>query len=207
MSQVEKEIPIFHTRAMRKEFRQFCGRLCNMKPAVLRAIYKQFVGDHSAGGATEAEIDTRIRLFLDAEDEDIILDLRSNNPGRPRKYEDFFQQVEGYLNDEADTAVDDRRHGTVVHRATALSAPKLLAEVKKRCPPETAIPSEKWLYLLFWPTDATKRSALKFTGRFAVKYMVQARLFRKEHPDIHYASDEPCNAYMLAALVDIMYDA
>ena len=84
MSQVDKEIPIFHTQAMRKEFRQFCGRLCNVKPAALRAVYKKFVGDHSAAEiATEAEIDTRIRLFLVAEDEDIVLDLCNINPGRP----------------------------------------------------------------------------------------------------------------------------
>ena len=58
-----------------------------------------------------------------------------------------------------------------------------------RCaPPGTPIPSVKWLALQFRPKDPTKKNAMQYTGRFEVKYMVQARQFRPSHPDVHYAS-------------------
>ena len=42
--------------------------------------------------------------------------------------------------------------------------------------------------LQFWPKSAHAKSRVHYTGRFAVKYMVQARQFRKEHEDSHYAA-------------------
>ena len=72
--------------------------------------------------------------------------------------------------------------------ATAMSAPVLLREVTKMCPPDTPIPSLTWLSLQFWPKDPTKRSSIQHTGRFRIKYMVQSRQFRATHPDSHYAS-------------------
>ena len=64
----------------------------------------------------------------------------------------------------------------------------MLEEVAKRCLEGTPIQSEAWLRYQFWPTDPSKRSASQYTGRLKVKYMVQARQFRKFHPDSHYAS-------------------
>ena len=59
-----------------------------------------------------------------------------------------------------DTAVDDRRHGEVMHVGVAMSVPDLVRQVSKLCPEGTSIPSEKWVYLQFWPKDATKLSSL-----------------------------------------------
>lgn len=50
------------------------------------------------------------------------------------------------------------------------------------------MPSVTWLSLQFWPKDPTKKTAMQYTGRFNVKYMVQSRQFRATHPDCHYAS-------------------
>ena len=185
----KSDIKVYHSRAMRNDFKAICGRVSNMKPAIARELYRRYVGDASAAETgSEALIDQRVQAFLDCEDEDIIWDLREKNAGRPEKYSVFFEFCQKYLNSQAEVAVDDRRHDSIMHMAVSMSAPVLLREITKICPPDTPIPSVKWLSLQFWPKDPTKRSAMQYTGRFRVKYMIQSRQFRASHPDCHYAS-------------------
>ena len=37
------------------------------------------------------------------------------------------------------------------------------------------IPCEEWIRLQFWPTNPTSAAAMHYTGRFNIKYQVQAR--------------------------------
>ena len=57
-----------------------------------------------------------------------------------------------------------------------------------RCPEGTPIPSESWIRLQFWPTTQHARSKIHYTGKLEVRFMVQARQFRKTRPDVHYAT-------------------
>ena len=174
---------------MRNEFKAVCGRVSNMKPAVARELYNRFVGDASAAETmADSVVNERVQAFLDCEDEDIIWDLRVHNAGQPEKYTVFFEHCQQYLNNRAELAANERHHDTVVHMGTPMSAATLLKDVSEMCPPGTPIPSVKWLALQFWPKDPTKKNAMQYTGRFEVKYMVQARQFRPSHPDVHYAS-------------------
>ena len=84
--------------------------------------------------------------------------------------------------------MDERRHTNITHMARAISARDLLEQVSSRCPPNTPIPSQSWLSLQFWPKSIHSHSKIHYTGRFNVKYMVQARQFRKDHEDSHYAA-------------------
>ena len=189
INQVKSNINVYHSRAMRNAFKAICGQVSNMKPAFARELYRKFVGDASAPEThSEALVDKRVQAFLDCEDDEIIWDLRHNNAGRREKYTVFFENCEKYINSQAEVAVDERRHDSIVHMATSMSAPVLLREVTSMCPPDTPVPSVKWLLLQFWPKDPTKKSSMQYTGRLKVKYMVQARQFRANHPDAHYAS-------------------
>ena len=87
-----------------------------------------------------------------------------------------------------ETPVDERRHGEVVHLAKALSTRDLLNEVSKQCPEGVPIPSKQWLRLQFWPKNPSLKTALQYTGKLKVKYMVQARQLRKAYIDAHYCS-------------------
>lgn len=61
--------------------------------------------------------------------------------------------------------------------------------MKSRCPPNTLIPSQEWLRLQFWPKVPCTHSAIHYTGRLNVKFMIQqSRQFHKTHPDSHYAA-------------------
>ena len=37
------------------------------------------------------------------------------------------------------------------------------------------LPCEEWIRLQFWPTNPTAAAAMHYTGRFNIKYQVQAR--------------------------------
>ena len=92
-----------------------------------------------------------------------------------------------YLHENVGSAVDDRRH-TEVHLAQAISVRDVLDQVKSRCPVGTNIPCESWIRLQFWPKTPHALSKVHYTGRLDVRFMVQARQFRKTHLDAHYAA-------------------
>lgn len=50
------------------------------------------------------------------------------------------------------------------------------------------MPAVKWLRLQFWPQTQSAKATLHHTGRFKVRFRVQQRQWRKEHPDAHYAA-------------------
>ena len=54
--------------------------------------------------------------------------------------------------------------------------------------PNTLIPSKQWLRMQFSPNNETVKVSEYYTGRLDIKYMVQARQLRVDHPDLHYAS-------------------
>ena len=50
------------------------------------------------------------------------------------------------------------------------------------------IPTYLRFLLQFWPTHRTAPKMLYHTGRFKIRRVVQARLFRKSNPDAHYVN-------------------
>ena len=56
-------------------------------------------------------------------------------------------------------------------------------EAEKR---NISIPSYSWFLLQFWPCSRTVSNIMHYTGKFKVRQLVQAKLFRKNNPDSHY---------------------
>ena len=56
---LKRDFPVYHTRAMRKEFMNAYGRFTNnTKPVVLRSIYRELTGDASGSSTlSEADVD------------------------------------------------------------------------------------------------------------------------------------------------------
>ena len=197
--ELQKDIPKYHTRAMRSEFTQSFGRVTGIKCGVLREAYKRLTGDNSAStNQTTLKIDERISEMLDMQDPDLIWDLRKNNV-REQSYQIFLEECQRYIDGVVETSVDDRRHDPTVsdgngnhqvitHLAVAMSVRDLLEQVSKRLPEGTPIPSKHWLRLQFWPRKISTATSRCFTGKLNLKFMVQARQFRKSHEDCHYAS-------------------
>ena len=190
IEKAKSEIPIFHTRAMKRALASKFGRVSpSMKPVLLRALYKELTNDASAStNLHEAEIDERMRMILEMEDADIVVDLRHLNSGRKTRYDVFWGECKKFIDEGIGSPVDDRRHGTVTHLAKAISIRDLREQVQAKCPEGTPIPSESWIRLQFWPKTQHARSKIHYTGRLNIRFMVQARQFRKTHPDAHYAA-------------------
>uniref|UniRef100_U9THL9 Uncharacterized protein n=2 Tax=Rhizophagus irregularis TaxID=588596 RepID=U9THL9_RHIID len=191
--ELQADAPRYHTRAMRINYLRTCDLLLpKAKPSALRTIYRMLTGEISAAeNAIEAKVDECVRFALELGDPKITIDLREHNDGQPGKYNDFWKITAQFLAGKAAdtvTAVDERRHDTVVHLATAISVNDLLHQIKHECSPETLIPSAQWLRLQFWPKNPTWLSSLQFTGRLPLKFMVQTRQLRANHQDAHYAS-------------------
>lgn len=186
---LSKDLPEYHTRAMRRAFMSKASLLCSLKLSDARYIYKSLAGDCSlAENETEKEVDLRVQQAFEMEDPDIITDLRHHNTGQPSRYETFFNHAKQYLENVVETAVDERRHDQFTHMAQAMSVPDLLRQVKETCPENTLIPSEQWLRLQFAPKNPSAVTSLQFTGNLKVKFQVQSRQLRKSHIDLHYAS-------------------
>lgn len=184
-----KDLPSFHTRAMRRAFIQKASLICNLKASNARFIYKSLAGDSTLPEhPSEKELDLRVQQAFEMEDPEIITDLRQHNKGQPSKYHIFFDHAKQYLENVVETAVDDRRHDRFTHLAQALSVPDLLRQVKDSCPQDTPIPSDQWLRLQFAPKNASTYNSLQYTGSLKVKFQVQSRQLRKSHADAHYAS-------------------
>ena len=71
----------FHTRAMKVTLSSKFGRVTpNMKPAILCALYRELTNEASAPvNLHETEIDERMKMILEMDEADIVLDLRHLN--------------------------------------------------------------------------------------------------------------------------------
>ena len=136
---------------MKAALRSKLGRVApNMKPVILRvilhALYQELTNDASAPTYLhKAEIDERMRMILEMEDADIMLDLRHLNTGRKSQYDVFWSKK--FLEESVGTAVDDRRHGEVTHLAKAISVRDLRDQVQAKCPDGTPIPDVCWYFV------------------------------------------------------------
>ena len=52
----------------------------------------------------------------------------------------------------------------------------------------SAVPSNSWLYMNFWPSNQYHNSASHHTGRFNFKFKLQQQLVRAQHPDAYYCA-------------------
>ena len=84
--------------------------------------------------------------------------------------------------------MDDRRHTSITHVASAISIHDFQDQVAARCPADTKIPSVEWIRLQFWPKMPNSKRALHHTGHFKVRFKVHQHQFRKNHLDCYYTA-------------------
>ena len=166
--------------------------------AQFRALYRELTGDESvADNAVSKSVDERMRLILKNADASIIRDMRVNN-GRKEAFDTFWEVTEKKLEELQAAAVDDRRHAAemdgevVLNMAFALSARDLyqqcVDQAKKENLLDEQIPSLSWFRFQFWPKNIYTHTAMNYTGRLKIRYIIQQRSIRKYTPDDHYCS-------------------
>ena len=129
VAKIMEGMPIYHTRAMKREFISHYGLLmAGVKPYVLRSIYRELANDASNSRTSEeGDIDERVKEVLASEDLDVIVDLREMNEGCVAKYGVFWEKFAEYIAEC--TAVPERRHGEVCFMAKAISVRYLINQV------------------------------------------------------------------------------
>jgi hypothetical protein len=181
---------LFCTRQMRKDFISRYRQFVKAPVGILRHMYKELIHDNSAASSLiEQGVDERVaKAVMELEDPDVVIDLRKNNGKVALSFEDFWTELQKYL-DEIVTPVNERRHGNTHYLPIAISVRDLREFMIERLADATKqIPFEEWIRLQFWPQNPYAKNALRYTGRFQVKYAVQARQMRHTHPDARYVA-------------------
>ncbi|GET65113.1 hypothetical protein GLOIN_2v1767477 [Rhizophagus irregularis DAOM 181602=DAOM 197198] len=126
---------------------------------------------------------------------DLTSDAAVTNDVIRSTFDAFWDEMAGFFNEKI-LAVDDHHHHDILYMPLAMSVQHLHDIIIKRLqnkfstplPNEIQIPCEEWIGLQFSPTNPIAASAIHYTGRFNVKFQIQTRLLRKEHPDSHYCA-------------------
>ncbi|SMN01555.1 hypothetical protein SPONL_2127 [uncultured Candidatus Thioglobus sp.] len=149
---------------------------------------------HSLKIGAEQAVNERIaQALVHLDDPDILLDLRKlNGKVKNTAFDHFWEELQLYL-DELNPAVDERRHSAVLHMPIAISIRHLREIISDRLSSkfpgeEKGIPSLEWIRYQFWPRNPYSSSALRYTGKFDVKFGIQCRQMRKSHSDAHYVN-------------------
>ena len=181
VEKLRPHLPQYHTRHMKAAMADTCKNLSGITPCVRRLLYASLTGDCSA--SANPQLESRLRLVVLGDLPEVCADLRYLNSGQPAKYELFLQKLQERIADEV--AEDERRRG-VAHMSHFISHRDLYEETIKICPPDTPIPSLKWVELQFQPKTSQTASALRYTGKLSVRHVIQTRQLRSQHEDDHY---------------------
>ena len=90
----EKQMPTFHTRAMKAELKTRFENIAKLTPAVRRTIYKFLTDDKSLpDNQVSKEVDSGMMTALDSTDPELVIDLCQLNKGRPEKCNEFRSKL------------------------------------------------------------------------------------------------------------------
>ena len=198
-----KEVPVYLSRAMLKEFKDRYKNIDGCSPSILAEIAAYITGDESAGshGEVDAQTRKRIKLWLDQSDpkdaDQIVVDLRRLNKS-PTLYNAYWAAMGAYLDQiEHITHVDDKRHGTTCRAPPDWSIPRLIESVVnyaanndklQTLDPEDDVPTEQWVRMSFSPANPWLATSENYTCRFDISYGLVSRNGKSDHPQGAYAA-------------------
>jgi len=101
LNELKTDIPVYATRAMRKEFiEQYDGKT-KLNPMIARSMFRYLTNSElTSENHVEQKIDERLDLLMKSDDPQLIMDLRANNGKiEDPKYDVFWKEL-GCLLDE-----------------------------------------------------------------------------------------------------------
>jgi succinate dehydrogenase flavin-adding protein (antitoxin of CptAB toxin-antitoxin module) len=117
-------------------------------------MYRFLSKDQSAPESFEQrQVDQRVfKCLLEADDPDLLYDLRKNN-GNPEcaELEPFWQEVDRFLEEQA--IVHERRHGDYLSMPFAISLSDLRNHITARLPGDDRLPTLSTIRYNFWPPN------------------------------------------------------
>lgn len=146
-------------------------------------------GDASAAASdSQREFDKRIEEVLSEDDPDLLLDMRKLNGNvKPSKYDVLWDEL-GVFVKELNPAVEECRHSDVLNMLIVISLRHLRDTIKERLQKKylndkdkQQCPSLEWIRLHFWSPIPFATSALCYTGRFDLKFVLLVPSVRFSH--------------------------
>lgn len=99
---------------MRKNVINKYSLVKTLNPSILNMLYCDLTGNTSTFNDISKDMQERLKLMLELEDPNIIVDLRTNNGFKGSKFDIFWSELQAYFNENT-PAVDDRCHETILH--------------------------------------------------------------------------------------------
>ena len=191
---IKSQLSFYTSRATRAHFTQMLSNLggSGLSGSSARKLLQECFADASMEDLHQSNRSATVERLAKAIGEggkDIILDLRALNfrVDDPR-FDKFWDWVAGQFADNDNTAVDSRRGDglRLCPMAKFSSAPELLRVAKKELGDDVELPSLRWLYFQFFPTNPHSHVSNKHTGRLEIKLKMQACILRAHHVDKAY---------------------
>ncbi|KAK3095270.1 hypothetical protein FSP39_012504 [Pinctada imbricata] len=190
IAEILQNVPKFSTRGMRQDFINKYNKYVKTPKSVLRHMYHELTETEMvANTQDQQEVNDRAaEILFSGDDTDLLFDLRTlNGNNTDTKFGEFFNEMGKYF-EEKIMAVQERRHSDELYLPLSISVEDLREQIQKRVPQGTAIPSSETIRLQFMPHNPFQQTALKYTGRFNIKFRVQTRQARVSHQDGKYAT-------------------
>ena len=126
-SRHQKKLPMFATRAMKRDFVHRFQTITSVSPTFLLEM-----------------------CYCDV---DLVFDLRQLNKGHKTKYDEFWNVASTYIEEQSLQDVQSRQHELVCYSALAISAGDFIDQVKRKLSDDAAIPSEDCVRFQFVPSN------------------------------------------------------
>ena len=157
IAEIQEMFPETHTRKMRREFKDRYHLFTKLTPLLLTDMYRSLTKDASV--VPNQKVLDRLNMLVDSDYihcEDVIVDLRAQNEGRPSQFEKFWSGLGKVLNEYCEAAADSRRHGAAT-TPLAISIPDLKQRViesfDEQERSELSVPSDSAVRLQFLPKN------------------------------------------------------
>lgn len=190
IAKITSTLPKYSSRAIRRDFINKYSQYVKAPKSLLRHMFADLSGcELQAQTQEQYEINERVtEILLGSDDPELLLDYRKlNGKEIDRKFQLFFEEVGKYF-DEQLLQVHERRHGKELYMPLAISIEDLKSEVIKRIPPDTPVPNSETIRLQFTPNNPFQKTSMKYTGQFDIKFRVQTRQARVDHPDARFVA-------------------
>ena len=125
IAEIQEIFPEKHSCKMRREFKDCYHMFTKLTPLLLTDMYRRLTKDASVVPNQKAL--NRLNMLIDSDYihcEDVIVDLRAPNEGRPSQFEKFWSGLGKVLNEYCGAAADSRCHGAAT-TPLAISIPDL----------------------------------------------------------------------------------
>ena len=189
IAEIQEMFPENHSRKMRREFKDCYHLFTKLTPLLLTDMYHHLTKDASVVPIQKAL--GGLNMLIDSDCEDVIIDLRALNEGRPIQFEKFWSGLGKVLNEYCEAAADSRYHGAAT-TPLAISIPdlkqKVIESFSEEEQLEVSVPSNSAVHLQFLPRNQRAQSALSFSGRIEIKYQMQIRSLRHACIDFRYCA-------------------